>query len=318
MRNTESLSECLAATFDSILPSIPGPLRAIMAEVGPKWRDDTSGNIDLMVIEFSKILVSTSREGVIVHRDLPYGSHERQRLDVFLPVENRTTAPVVLFVHGGAFVSGHRNLTEQVYSNVTSYLAQRGIAAINVGYRLATDAPYPSGTLDIAAAVDWARAHANDYGWNPDQVFLMAHSAGAAHAGSYAYDPGFSPPLATPRLAGMIVVSGRVRIDNLAENPNAKNVEHYYGTDASRFEEYSPISHVDRDSVPTFVAWAEFESPLIDVYCAELVFRLAHAKRKAPPMLWLSGHNHMSAIAQIGTSDNLLGRAIVEFVNNPE
>ncbi|MGV3638759.1 MAG: efflux RND transporter permease subunit, partial [Flavobacteriales bacterium] len=51
---------------------------------------------------------------------------------------------------------------------------------------------------------------------------LMSHSAGAAHAGSYAYDPAFSSG-AKP-LAGMIVVSGRVRIDNLKENPNAKKV----------------------------------------------------------------------------------------------
>jgi acetyl esterase/lipase len=222
----------------------------------------------------------------------------------------------VLFVHGGAFVSGHRNRTEQVYSNVLHYLAQRGIAGINVGYRLATHATYPAATQDIAAAVDWARAHADEYGWNPDKVFLMSHSAGAAHAGSYAYDPAFSSG-GKPPLAGMIVVSGRVRIDNLKENPNAKKVEQYYGTDASRFEGYSPVHHINRDSVATFVAWAEFENPLIDVYCAELVYRLAEARRKAPPMMWLPGHNHSSAIAHIGTSDDALGKAIVSFIGNP-
>jgi len=235
---------------------------------------------------------------------------------VFLPAGNVTAPPVVLFVHGGAFVSGHRNRTEQVYSNVLYYLARRGIAGINVGYRLATHATYPAATLDIAAAVEWARDHAHEYGWNPDKIFLMSHSAGAAHAGSYAYDPAFSSA-GKPKLAGMIVVSGRVRIDNLKENPNAKKVEQYYGTDASRFEGYSPVLHVNRDSVATFVAWAEFENPLIDVYCAELVFRLAEAKRKAPPMMWLPGHNHSSAIAHIGTSEDRLGKAIVSFIRNP-
>ena len=144
----------------------------------------------------------------------------------------------------------------------------------------------------------------------------MSHSAGAAHAGSYAYDPAFSPAGKTP-LAGMIVVSGRVRIDNLEENPNAKWFEQYYGANALRFEGYSPVHHINRDSVATFVAWAEFENPLIDVYCAELVFRLAEAKRKAPPMMWLPGHNHSSAIAHIGTSEDRLGKAIVSFIGNP-
>jgi len=298
------------------LPDIPPGLLALMAEIGPKWRDDTRGHVDLMLDAFSEVLKSTPRDGVMVHRDVPYGRHERQQLDVFLPTRNFAKPAVVLFVHGGAFVSGHRNRTEQIYSNVLYYLAQRGIPSINVGYRLATHATYPGATEDIAAAVAWARAHSRDYGWDSDQIFLMSHSAGAAHAGSYAYDPTFSSA-AGPALAGMIVVSGRVRIDNLEENPNAKRVEQYYGADASRFDEYSPVHHIDRNTVPTFVAWAEFENPLIDVYCAELVYRLANAKRKAPPSMWLSGHNHTSAIAHIGTSDDRLGKAIIDFILNP-
>ena len=298
------------------MPDIPASLRTLMAELGPKWRDDTAGHVDMMITAFSEVLKQISRDGVTVHRDIAYGAHERQQLDLFLPSGNGAAPPVVLFVHGGAFVSGHRNRTGQVYSNVLHYLAQRGIAGINVGYRLATHATYPGATLDIAAAVDWARAHAGQYGWNPDKMFLMSHSAGAAHAGSYAYDPAFTSA-GKPPLAGMIVVSGRVRIDNLKENPNAKKVEQYYGTDASRFEGYSPVHHINRDSVATFVAWAEFENPLIDVYCAELVYRLAEAKRKAPPTMWLAGHNHSSAIAHIGASDDLLGQAIVSFIRNP-
>ncbi len=300
----------------SQLPDIPAQLRGLMAELGPKWQDDTRGNVDRMIAAFSEVLKQSSRAGVTTHRDIPYGPHERQKLDVFLPAELPSAPPVVLFVHGGAFVSGHRNRTDQIYSNVLCYLAQRGVAAINVGYRLATHAAYPAATLDIAAAVDWARAHAADFGWSHDRIFLMSHSAGAAHAGSYAYDPAFSSS-DKPALAGMIVVSGRVRIDNLAENPNARRVEQYYGTDVSRFESYSPVHHVGRDSVATFVAWAEFENPLIDVYCAELVLRLSEAKRKSPPMMWLPGHNHSSAIAHIGTSDDRLGQAIVDFIRNP-
>ena len=159
------------------MPDIPGSLRALMAELGPKWRDDTAGHVDMMITAFSEVLKKISRDDITVHRDIAYGAHERQHLDVFLPKGNESAPPVVLFVHGGAFVSGHRNRTEQVYSNVLCYLAQRGIAGINVGYRLATHATYPAATLDIAAAVEWARDHAVEYGWDPDKIFLMSHSA---------------------------------------------------------------------------------------------------------------------------------------------
>ena len=174
------------------MPDIPAPLRALMAEVGPKWRANTAGHVDMMITAFSEVLKQAPRDGVTVHRDIRYGSHERQQIDLFLPVGNTSKPPVVLFVHGGAFVSGHRNRTEQVYSNVLCYLAQRGIAGINIGYRLALHATYPGATEGIAAVVDSARADAGEYGWDPDKIFLMSHSAGAAHAGSYAYDPAFT------------------------------------------------------------------------------------------------------------------------------
>jgi acetyl esterase/lipase len=304
------------STDSNALPDIPADLRRLMAEVGPRWRDSVAKNVDLMIQAFSEVLKQSPRSGVTVRPSIAYGEHERHAFDVFLPENMSAPPPVVLFVHGGAFVSGHRNRTEQIYSNVLYYLARRGIAGINIGYRLANHATFPAATEDIAAVVAWAHEHAAEYGWDPARIFLMGHSAGAAHAGSYAYDPRFRPADG-PKLAGMIVVSGRVRIDNLPENPNAGKVEVYYGPDASKFEAYSPVTHIDKDSVPTFVAWAEFENPLVDVYCAELVHRLAHAKRKAPPSMFLSGHNHTSTIGQIGTSDDALGQAIVDFVRNP-
>lgn len=298
------------------LPDIPDDLRQLMAQIGPTWRDNVTKNVELMIERFSEVLRRSPRDGVTVHSGISYGDHERNIFDVFLPQSTNAPPPVVLFVHGGAFVSGHRNRTEQIYSNVPYYLARHGIAGINIGYRLANHAVYPAATHDIAAVVAWAHAHAAEFGWDPARIFLMGHSAGAAHAGSYAYDPKFRPADGT-RLAGMIVVSGRVRIDNLPENPNAQKVEVYYGPDASKFDDYSPVTHIDKDSIPTFVAWAEFENPLVDVYCAELVYRLAHAKRKAPPSMWLARHNHTSSIGQIGTSDDALGQAIVDFVRDP-
>ena len=67
--------------------------------------------------------------------------------------------------------------------------------------------------------------------------------------------------------------------------------------------------------MPTFVAMAEFENPLIDVYCLELAHRLAHAERMAPPVLWLKEHNHTSIIANMNTSEEVLGKAILRFID---
>src|SRR5260370_42661369 len=128
---------------NAAVPDIPDDLQQLMAEVGPRWRDSVAKNVDLMIQRFSEVLKRSPRDGVTVHAGISYGNHERNAFDVFLPESMATPPPVVLFVHGGAFVSGRRNRTEQIYSNVLYYLARHGIAGITISYLLAKKPPYP-------------------------------------------------------------------------------------------------------------------------------------------------------------------------------
>jgi acetyl esterase/lipase len=299
------------------LPKIPTELRELMAEFGPQWSIDRTQKIQTMIDRYSEVLKQLPKDNVDVRRDVPYGPSPRQRFDLYKPNDRLTKRAAVLFVHGGAFMDGHRNRTEEIYSNVSYYLARNGVAAMNIGYRLGDEAPYPAGSDDIGAVVSWTHSHAAEIGIDHSRIFLMGHSAGAAHAGSYAYDKRCHP-IEGPGLAGLIVVSGRVRAETRPENPNAKKVIAYYGTDDPQIlETLSPVSHVGPESVPTFVAWGEYENPLLDVHCAELVYRLSAAKKRSPPVVWLRGHNHTSAIAHIGTADEMLGHAILDFITNP-
>ncbi|HEX9466578.1 MAG TPA: alpha/beta hydrolase [Alphaproteobacteria bacterium] len=295
---------------------IPQELWALMAEIGPRWGENTGGHVKLMVDEFTKVHKLANKTGVEVKRDIAYGPHPRQNFDVFRPASPGQRRPAVLFVHGGAFVDGHRNRTDEIYANVSYYFARHGIVGVNIGYRLAGDASYPEASRDIGAVVQWTHQHAGELGVDPSRIFLMGHSAGGAHVGSYAYDRRLHPA-GGPGIAGLIVVSGRVRADNLPENPNARKVEAYYGPDSSRYDDCSAVSHAGADSVPTLVAWSEYENPLIDVYCAELAYRLAAAKRRSPPVVYLKGHNHTSMIGHINTAEDVLGQAMREFIDRP-
>ncbi len=293
---------------------IPASLRQLLSELGPRWGQNVAGNVRSVVEAYTPILSQAPKHGVEAVRDLAYGEDERQRLDVYTP-GSEGRRPVVLFVHGGAFVDGHRNRSSEVYANVLYYFARQGCVGINMEYRLAPAHTYPSGTQDVAGAVAWIQRHIEAYGGDPGQIYLMGHSAGAAHAASYAYDKRHQPAQGHG-LAGLIVVSGRVRAENIAENPNARKVEAYYGADASAYDDASPVAHVSAGSVPTMVAFAEYENPLIDLYCLELASRLAQAKRQAPRMAYVRGHNHTSIIANFNTAEDQLGVEILAFMRD--
>jgi acetyl esterase/lipase len=301
--------------MDQQRPTIPNDLRALMAEIGPQW--SPAKHVKLMLEKFSNVHRMTPMEAVDVRADVAYGAHPRQRFDVYLPANSERQRAAVLFVHGGAFLDGHRNRTDQIYANVLHYFARNGVVGINIGYRLADDAKYPGATEDVARVVTWTHEHADEVGIDRNRIFLAGHSAGAAHTGSYAYNSR-RHPAGGPGLAGHLVLSGRVRAETSRENPNAHKVVSYYGTDdPDALAAVSPVTHVDARSIPTFIAWAEFENPLIDLHCAELAFRLAQAKRRSPPLVWLRGHNHTSTIAHINTAEDLLGRAMLDFIAQP-
>jgi acetyl esterase/lipase len=298
-------------------PQIPPELRFLMSEIGPRWSVNRSQNIETMIERFSDVLRQSPRDDIEATCNVSYGPHPRHELDIYRDNRSNGRRAAVLFVHGGAFMDGHRNRTNMVYSNVPVFFARHGTVGINVGYRLGGDAGYPGATEDVASALRWTQANAEDLGIDRTRIFLMGHSAGAAHTGSYAYDKR-RQPAEGHGLAGHIVLSGRVRAEALPENPNAEKVVKYYGaSDARQLDDLSPVTHVDTNSIPTLVAWGEYENPLIDLHCAELVFRLSQAKRHSPPTVWLRGHNHTSTMAHIGTADELLGLAMLDFIDHP-
>ena len=243
-----------------------------MSEIGPRWSVNRPQNIETMIERFSEVLRQSPRDDVASMRDVTYGTHPRQQLDVYGSDPSGKRA-VVVFVHGGAFMDGHRNRTDMVYSNVPVYFARHGIVGINVGYRLGGDAGYPGRPRTLRAPSAGRPPMPGTSGSTMARIFLMGHSAGAAHTQQLRLRQAAAPPrraLASPAISSSAAASGR---KTLPENPNGEKVAKYYGTsDAARLDDLSPVTHVDAGSVPTLVAWGEFENPLIDVHCAELGF----------------------------------------------
>lgn len=292
------------------LSGFSASLQNLMDTIGPKWGTDIRKHRDLVWEAFDPLLRAAPKDGVSVTRDVAYGSHPRQVLDIYRPADARR-APVVVFVHGGAFVRGAKTASAEGYANVLTWFARQGYLAINMEYRLAPEAVYPAGADDIGRVVTWIGDAAAAQGGDPERVFLIGHSAGGTHVATYAFDP--AAKHLGRRVRGIALLSSRLRADALPENPNAGGVRAYYGEDERLYEARSPVSHCGTTAMPTFIAIAEFENPLLDIYGLEFAWRLAVARRHATPFLRLARHNHISLVAHFNTQEEILGRALIDF-----
>jgi acetyl esterase len=284
--------------------------RRQMMEIGPVWGDDIPKHRDMVLRAYGPVLERAPKGGITVTRDIAYGSHARQVLDCFVPV-GATSAPVVVFVHGGVFVRGDKRLSSEVYDNILYWFAGQGFIGVNIEYRLAPESPWPGGAEDLNLAIAWARANVGLQGGDVDSIFAIGHSAGGTHVGTYAFDP--VAGYLGRDLKGIVLLSSRSRIDVSPENPFANSMPAYFGDDASVYEARSPLTHAAASALPVMIAVAEFENPLLDLYGLELAHRIATARRRAPRFVRLAGHNHISLVAHFNTAEDNLGREIVEF-----
>lgn len=138
---------------------------------------------------------------------LAYGRRSRQRLDVYAPRARSAAAlPVVVYFYGGSWQAGQRADSR----GVAQTLAQHGIVTVAPDYRVYPETIFPGFVDDAAAAVRWTRAHASEYGGDPNRIIVMGHSAGAHIAALLATDPRYLAAygMSKASLSGMIGLAG--------------------------------------------------------------------------------------------------------------
>jgi acetyl esterase/lipase len=118
-------------------------------------------------------------EGMLSAFDLPYrsdtGSH-KTAVDIVYHKQNPPGGrPAILFVHGGGWRSGDRRF----YRPALIEWAELGYVAPTVNYRLTSQATFPGAIEDVKTSIRWLRAHAEEYGVDPNRIGAMGVSAGA-------------------------------------------------------------------------------------------------------------------------------------------
>lgn len=139
-------------------------------------------------------------------RGVPYGTLQRQQLDIYAPRRPGSPAlPVIVFYYGGAWSEGDRRL----YGFAAHALAALGHVVVVPDYRLVPEVEYPDFLRDCAEAVHWVSRNIAGHGGDWTRLVLAGHSAGAYNAASLALDPQWlNDAELSKTIAGVIGLSG--------------------------------------------------------------------------------------------------------------
>ncbi len=244
-------------------------------------------------------------EGIRVIRDLPYSEAGRRgMLDIYLPRERPERAPVLIQVHGGAWILGRK---DQQGQPLMTHLAAKGWVCVAINYRLAPRDPWPAHIVDVKRAIAWVRDNIADHGGDPDYLVITGGSAGghltalaALTPGDPAFQPGFedadtSVQAAVPfygvyDFAGSTGLANAIGMRDAFLGPRVLQTTWQDAPDV--YEAASPILRITPDAPDFFVIHGELDS-LVAVEQARLfVAELQRTSRKSVVYAELPGAQH--------------------------
>ncbi|MET3924706.1 alpha/beta hydrolase [Devosia sp. 2618] len=151
--------------------------------------------------------------GLVSRTSLPYGGGTSEIFDINLPPNASGPLPVIVWVHGGAWIAG----SKEGVSNYLKVLTGYGYATVGLEYSTGFGTTYPTPVRQVNAALGHIETHAADLGIDPSRIILAGDSAGAQLAAQvanlttdadYARAVDIEPTITADQLAGVLLVSG--------------------------------------------------------------------------------------------------------------
>jgi len=132
-----------------------------------------------LLIAFGAGVVDASaqaRPNIAVKKQVVYGEVKGSGLlaDLAYP-EGQTRIPAIMYIHGGRWSSSSRG---NANSQALAKWAEQGFFTMSIDYRLVTATPAPAAYEDALCAIRWLHAHAEEYGVDPDRIYLIGESSG--------------------------------------------------------------------------------------------------------------------------------------------
>lgn len=190
--------------------------------------------------------------GARAERDLAYGSEPAQKLDVYRPL-GASHAPILVMVHGGAWILGDKGNSGVVANKVMHWLA-KGYIVVSANYRMGRPPNPLEQAVDAGRALAFVQAQAASWGGDPSRVVLMGHSSGAHLVTLLTAAPGLvARSGAKPWLGTVSLDSAALDVVELMTARHPRLYDRVFGADPSRWSEASPLQQLSVRPVPLFL-----------------------------------------------------------------
>jgi arylformamidase len=232
---------------------------------------------------------------------IAYGAAEIERLDIY-----RTRcepAPVFIFIHGGAWRSGH----SQDFAGPAEMFLAAGAHYVVPDFALVQDV---GGSLMVLAdqvrrAVAWVYGNIARFGGDPNRLYLGGQSSGG-HLAAVALTTDWPRDFGLPAdiVKGGVCISGMYDLVPVRLSARSR----YVAFDDSTVAALSPIRHLDRLTAPLVVAYGTCETPEFQRQNREFAAAV-EAAGKEVQLLVGEHYNHFELPETLGNPYGLLGRA---------
>lgn len=226
--------------------------------------------------------------------DIPYGSSEREAIDLY-PASN-ADAPCLVFIHGGYWQRNSRD----VFACVAAGLGANAWSVAIPGYNLAPQKNLRGIVSEIGQALDWLASNGSEYGIS-GPIILAGWSAGAQLAACH---------LGHPRVAAGMAISGIYDLAPLRDT----GLNRLLSLRDEEVREFSPVL-LPPVSKPLLVAYGEAELPAL-VHDALNFHRMRDVAGVPGSLLPVVGADHFSILQELQKPDGELVQAAINLLSS--
>jgi acetyl esterase/lipase len=185
--------------------------------------------------------------GTRVQRNVAYGDHADQRMDVYIPADVRD-APMLFLVHGGGWRRGDKKHGRLIDNKLAHWLPA-GVIIVSINYRMLPDADVLTQRNDVVAALAAVQARAHEWGGDASRVVLMGHSAGAHLVALVAAAPR-DARVSQPWLGSVLLDSGALDVERLMAERHHSLFDDAFGKAPAFWIATSPVRQLAAPGTP--------------------------------------------------------------------